>query len=242
MNKLFVKDYDQMSEKGFELLSQVIETKNHPVISINTGGTPRGFYKLLVEAVNNGLDISQTTIFVLDEYVGPKNDIYTVHTYIKENFLDLVNTQPKEIHFIDGSTNNPRKEIKRYKKLLAENPRDFQLLGLGTNGHIGANEPGTPFDTEMFLAQHTNSTIESTMREYGISRDETPTEMITLGFKEILEAEKVVLMISGKHKAEATKELIEGEVTEENPASILQEFENATVIIDEKASSLLKKG
>src|SRR5699024_3761832 len=119
---------------------------------------------------------------------------------------------------------------------------DFQLLGLGTNGHIGANEPGTPFDTEMFLAQHTNSTIESTMSEYGISRDETPTEMITLGFKEILEAEKVVLMISSKHKAEATKELIEGEVTEENPASILQEFDNATVIIDEKASSLLKKG
>ena len=93
----------------------------------------------------------------------------------------------------------------------------------------------------MFLANHTQSTIESTMREYGISREEAPTQMITLGFAEILEAEKIVLMISGEHKAETTKELLEGEVTEDNPASILKEYVNATVIIDEDAASLLEE-
>src|SRR5690625_356344 len=241
METLFVKDYDEMSQKGFDIFREVIETKENPVVSINTGGTTRGFYKLLVEAVNDGLDISHTTIFVLDEYIGPKDGVYTVYTYMKENFLDLVDVQPKEVHFIDGSTDDPEAEIERYKKLLDENPRDFQLLGLGTNGHIGANEPGTPFDAEMFLAQHTDSTIQSTMREYGISREEAPTAMITLGFKEILEAEKIVLMISGEHKAEATKTLIEGEVTEDNPASILQKYDNATVIIDEEAASMLKE-
>jgi glucosamine-6-phosphate deaminase len=241
MNTLFVKDYDEMSQKGFEIFREVIETKENPIVSINTGGTTRGFYKLLVEAVNDGLDISNTTIFVLDEYIGPKNEVYTVYTYIHENFLDLVDTQPKEVHFIDGSIDDPDAEIERYKRLLDEHPRDFQLLGLGTNGHIGANEPGTPFDAEMFLAQHTDSTIESTMKEYDISREKTPTAMITLGFKEILEAEKIVLMISGEHKAEATKTLIEGEVTENNPASILQQYENATVIIDEEAASMLEK-
>ena len=241
MEKIFVKDYDEMSAKGLELFKEVIETKENPVVSINTGGTMRGFYKLLVEAVNNGLDISQTTIFVLDEYIGPKDAVYTVYTYMKEKFLDLVDTQPKAVYFIDGSTDNPEKEIERYKKLLAEYPRDFQLLGLGTNGHIGANEPGTAFDAEMFLAKHTQSTIESTMKEYSITREEAPTEMITLGFAEILDAEKVLLLVSGEHKAEATKELLEGEVTEENPASVLHNHDNSIVIIDEDAASLVDK-
>lgn len=241
MDTLFVKDYDEMSQKGFEIFREVIETKENPIVSINTGGTTRGFYKLLVEAVNNGLDIGNTIVFVLDEYIGPKDDVYTVFTYMKENFLDLVDTQPKEVHFIDGSTENSEEEIVRYKKLLTEYPRDFQLLGLGTNGHIGANEPGTPFDAEMFLAQHKDSTIESTMREYGITREEAPTAMITLGFKDILEAEKIVLMISGTHKAEATKALLEGEVIEDNPASILQRYDKATVIIDEDAASMLEE-
>ena len=241
MDTLFVKDYDEMSQKGFEIFREVIETKENPIVSINTGGTTREFYKLLVEAVNNGLDIGNTIVFVLDEYIGPKDDVYTVFTYMKENFLDLVDTQPKEVHFIDGSTENSEEEIVRYKKLLTEYPRDFQLLGLGTNGHIGANEPGTPFDAEMFLAQHKDSTIESTMREYGITREEAPTVMITLGFKEILEAEKIVLMISGTHKAEATKALLEGEVIEDNPASILQRSDKATVIIDENAASMLEE-
>src|SRR5690625_4243128 len=239
MNTLFVKDYDEMSQKGFEIFREVIETKENPIVSINTGGTPRGLYKILVEAVNDGLDISNTTIFVLDEYIGPEDAPYTVKTYMKENFLNLIETQPKEVHFIDGSTENINDEIERYKKLLSKHPRQFQLLGMGTNGHIGANEPGTSFDSEMFLADHTESTIESTRKEYDLTEEETPNQMITLGFSEILEAEKILLLVSGNHKAEATRDLIEGEVTEENPASVLRTHDNTSVIIDEEAASLL---
>lgn len=240
MQTLFVNDYDEMSQKGFEIIKEVIESNENPVLSINTGGTPRGLYKRLVEAVNNGLDISNTTFFVLDEYIGPKDAPYTVYTYINNNFLKLIDTQPKQIHFMDGSAKDLDKEITRYKELLADNPRNLQLLGLGTNGHIGANEPGTPFDAEMFVADHTESTIESTIKEYDLDKATAPVQMVTLGFSEILDAEKILLLVSGEHKADATKMLIEGEVTEDNPASILSESDKSVVVIDKDAASLLE--
>lgn len=241
MESIFVENYDEMSMKAFEMLENIINTVNNPVLCLNTGGTPRGLYKRLVEAVNNGLDISDTTIFVLDEYMGPEDGPYTVKTYMKENFLNLIKTQPKKVYFIDGSTENPEEEIKRYKKLLSKYPRHFQLLGVGTNGHIGANEPGTPFDSQMFLADHTQSTIESTRKEYNLAEEETPTQMITLGFSEILEAEKILLLVSGTHKAEATKQMLEDEITEENPVSGLRKHDDVSVIIDQDAASLLNK-
>lgn len=241
MEIIFVKDYDEMSEKGFEIIKEVIETKEEPVISINTGGTPRGFYKLFVENINNGLDITNTTILTLDEYMGPKDAVYSVRTFMYKNLFNLINTEPKNLFLIDGSAQDTDKEIARYKEILDQYPRDIQLLGLGTNGHIGANEPGTPFDSTMFLAQHDESTIQSTMKEYGITREEAPTEMLTLGFTEILAAEKVLLLVSGKHKAEAVKALLEGEITPDCPVTALRNCENAIVIIDEDAASLLEK-
>lgn len=241
MKTIFVKDYEEMSQKALELVKETIMEKENPVISLNTGGTPRGLFKRLVEAINNGLDISRLTIFNLDEYVGPKDAPYTVRTYMHENFLDLIQSQPKQVFLIDGETDNPEAEIARYKQLLAEHERDLQLLGLGTNGHIGANEPGTPFDSTMFLAEHEDSTIESTMKEYGITREEAPTEMFTLGFQEILDAKKVVLLVSGAHKAEAVKALLEGEITPDCPATALRNHDNVITIIDEAAASLLEK-
>ncbi|CAM4130082.1 glucosamine-6-phosphate deaminase [Lederbergia lenta] len=241
MKTIFVKDYNEMSKKGYELMKKVIETKEQPVISMTTGGSPRGLFKLLVEDINNGLDISNTTIMNLDEYMGPKDAVYTVRTFMYENLYNLVNTEPKNIFLIDGETQDTDKEIARYKEILNQYPRDVQVLGLGTNGHIGANEPGTPFDSTMFLAQHDESTIQSTMSGYGISREEAPTEMLTLGFTEILEAEKVILLVSGKSKAEAVKALLEGEITTDCPATALRNSDNAIVIIDEEAASLLEQ-
>lgn len=239
MKTIFVRNYEEMSEKGYEIIKDVIETKEQPVISMTTGGSPRGLFTLLVEGVNNGLDISNTVMMNLDEYIGPKNAVYTVNTFMYENFYNKINTQPKEIFLINGEADNKEEEINRYKEVLNAYPRDVQVLGLGTNGHIGANEPGTPFDSTIFLAEHDDSTIESTMREYNIERDEAPTEMITLGFTEILEAEKVILLVSGKRKSEAVKNLLEGEVSTDCPATALRDKDNVIVIIDEEAASLL---
>lgn len=241
MKVLFVEDYNEMSEKAHDIVKDVIENTEKPVLNLNTGGTPRGLYKNLVDSVHSGLDLSETTIFVLDEYMGPIDAPYTVNRYMHENFLNLIENKPKDVIFIDGSVEDTDAEINRYKGLYDQEDIDFQLLGIGTNGHLGANEPGTPFDSTMFLADHTESTIESTRKEYDLSEEETPNQMLTLGMSEILKADKILLLISGTHKAETVKDLIEGEITPEVPATALRNHDDVTVIIDKEAASLLSK-
>lgn len=241
MEVIFVKDYDEMSKKGYEEIKEVIEGKNSPVISLNTGGTPKGLYQLLVDDIQNGLDIRHTTILSLDEYIGPKNAPYTVNTYMHDRLFDLIDQKPKNVFLMNGEAEDTTEEIKRYTAILEDFPRDIQLMGLGTNGHLGANEPDTSFDSTMFVADHRESTIQDTMKEYDLERKETPVQMLTLGFTEISEAQKVLLLVSGQHKAEAVKMLLEGEITPECPASILRSWDNVTAIIDEEAASLLNK-
>lgn len=242
MKTIFVRDYDEMSELAYSIIKELVETKKKPVISMTTGGSPRALFKLLVDAINNkGLDISNTTFMNLDEYIGPKDAAYTVRTFMYNNFYNVIGMQPNNIFLIDGEAEDKEKEIKRYKQILDENPRDVQVIGLGTNGHIGANEPGTPFDSTIFLAKHDESTIQSTIKEYKITREEAPNEMITLGFTEILEAEKVILLVSGKHKAAAVKAILEGDITTDCPASYLRDKSNVIMIVDNDAASLLTK-
>ena len=239
MKVYFTKDYEELSQMAYDILVQTIKSNDHPVISLNTGGTPRGLFKKIVDGISNGLNIQNTTLFTLDEYVGPKNAIYSVQTYMKNNLIELIPEHFNNVYLINGDASNQEEEIKRYTDLLDKNPRDIQMLGLGTNGHVGANEPGTPFDSTMFVAKHTKSTIQSTMREYGIPLEETPKRMFTLGFSEIMAAKKIVLIVSGKHKAEAVKNLLEGEISTDCPVSYLKNHENFIVIIDEAAASLL---
>lgn len=239
--KLFiVENYDEMTKLTYDIIEKVIKNKENPVISMTTGGTPEGLFKMIVNEENKGnLDLSNTIMMNLDEYIGPKDAPYSVNRYMNERLYDKLNKQPKEKLLINGDPDKIEESIEEYKKLLDQNKRDIQILGLGTNGHIGANEPGTSFDSSIFLAHHENSTIESTMKQYGIKREEAPDKMITLGFKEILEAEQVILMASGKSKAEAISKVIKGEISEEVPASYLKDKENVIIIIDQEAASLL---
>lgn len=238
MHIILTKDYAEMSQKAADLFEEVIQKQDQPVVNINTGGTMRGFYD---ELVHRDIDLSATTVMVLDEYIGPKDAPYTVYRYMHEVFLDHLQHQPKATYFINGATTDPQAEIARYQQLLADNPRDFQLLGLGTNGHIGANEPGTAFDSEMFLAQHDQSTVDSTIKEYDLDPEMAPNQMLTLGFKEIMAADEILLLISGAHKAEATKAFLEGEITEEVPVTHLRNHPNVTVILDEEAAQALSE-
>lgn len=239
--KLFiVENYDEMTKLTYDIIEKVVKSKENPVISMTTGGTPEGLFEMMVNEDNkDNLDLSNTVVMNLDEYIGPKDAPYSVNRYMNERLYNKLKKQPKEKLLINGDPDKIEESIEEYKKLLDQNKRDIQILGLGTNGHIGANEPGTKFDSSIFLAHHEDSTIESTMKQYNIERSEAPDKMITLGFKEILEAEQVILMASGKSKAEAISKTIKGEITEEVPASYLKDKDNVIIIIDQEAASLL---
>ncbi len=240
MELIFVKDYDEMSQVAFDIIKETIDAKPDATISMTTGGSPRGLCALMVQAIHAGeLDLSKTTFLNLDEYIGPKDDPYTVHRFMHEHLYDLIENKPQNIYLIEGDTKDVKGELKRYGQILKDNPRDVQILGLGTNGHVGANEPGTPFDSTLFLADHHESTIQSTMEGFNITREQAPDQMITLGFQEILAAKVAVLMVSGKKKAEAVKHILEGEVSTTWPASYLRDKDNVVMIIDEDAASLL---
>lgn len=241
MELIIVKNYEEMSEKTFKIIKNVIKDKENPVISMTTGGTPRGLFKKLANAFNNDLDIEKVKFLNLDEYIGEKNAPYTVYRYMNENLFDLVSKKPLSWDYIHGDEKNIEKEIERYKNVLDNTKRDIQVLGLGVNGHIGANEPGTAFDSTIFLANHDQSTIESTANEYNIDISDAPNQMVTMGFKEILEADKVLLMVSGSKKAEAVKNVLDGPISTACPASYLRDKDNVIMIIDEDAASLLEK-
>ncbi|GGB82512.1 glucosamine-6-phosphate deaminase [Staphylococcus nepalensis] len=243
MNIIKVKDYTELSKVAANIFHNTIDKKgtHEVVINTTTGASYDGMFKLLVDDINNKkLFINNTVITNLDEYVANRNDKFTVYRYMYENFYNLINQSPKYVGLLNGSTEDIEGEIERYKKVLQSHPRDLQILGLGVNGHLGANEPGTSFKSSLFLANSDESTIQSTMNYQGLNRSEAPTQMLTLGLSDIMEAKEILLVASGERKAKAVQKTIEGTISESCPATILRNHPNVTFIIDEEASKYLK--
>ncbi|MBC1332760.1 glucosamine-6-phosphate deaminase [Listeria booriae] len=242
MKIIRTKTYDEMSQKAYELVKDVIASKENPVINTTTGASYDGMFEKLVEGINNDeVDIEKVFMMNLDEFIAPREQSFTVYNYMHQKFYDQIKKQPKEIALLDGSLASFDEEIARYNKILQANKRDLQILGLGVNAHLGANEPGTPFDARLFLADSDDSTINSTMLYYKVSREEAPEQMLTLGLADMMEAEQILVTASGTRKAEAVKATLEGPITVDCPASILQNHPNVVFIIDEEAGSLLTK-
>lgn len=242
MKIIRTKTYDEMSQKAYELVKDVIASKENPVINTTTGASYDGMFEKLVEGINNDeVDIEKVFMMNLDEFIAPREQSFTVYNYMHQKFYDQIKKQPKEIALLDGSLATFDEEIARYNKILQANKRDLQILGLGVNAHLGANEPGTPFDARLFLADSDDSTINSTMLYYKVSREEAPEQMLTLGLADMMEAEQILVTASGTRKAEAVKATLEGPITIDCPASILQNHPNVVFIIDEEAGSLLTK-
>ena len=139
----------------------------------------------------------------------------------------------------DGQNDDAKAECERYSKIIAENPVDLQLLGIGRNGHIGFNEPGSAFDGKTQKIRLTESTIAANAR-YFENENDVPKYAYSMGIGEIMQAKTVLLEAYGKDKADAIKKMVEGEPTEEVPASVLQNHDDAIVIVDEDAASLLR--
>ena len=241
MRIIRTKDYDDMSRKAANIIAAQIVTKPDCVLGLATGSTPIGTYKNLVAAYENGdLDFSAVKSVNLDEYRGlPRENDQSYFYFMHDNLFKHVNIDLANTHLPDGTEPDSDKACTEYEAIIdSVGGQDLQLLGLGHNGHIGFNEPNTPFTQETFVVELTEKTRKDNQRFFN-SLDEVPTHAMTMGIANIMRAKKLLMVISGANKAEAVKKLVSGVVTEEFPASILNNHPDVIVFVDEEAAKLI---
>jgi glucosamine-6-phosphate deaminase len=234
------KDYDDMSRKAANIISAQIILKPDCVLGLATGSTPIGAYKQLVEWYNKGdLDFSEVTTVNLDEYKGlPRDNDQSYYYFMRENLFKHVNIPEGRSFLPDGTEPDSEKACRRYNEIIHQvGGIDLQLLGLGQNGHIGFNEPDDHFSLETHCVDLTPSTIEANKRFFE-KKEDVPRQAYTMGIKTIMQAKRVLLVASGKEKAQALRDAVYGPVTPALPASILQYHKNVYIVADEAALSL----
>ena len=233
MRIIRVQNQIEGGQVAFSLLKDEM-AKGAKTLGLATGSTPLSFYD---EIRKSDLDFSDMTSVNLDEYVGlaADND-QSYHYFMQENLFRAKSF--KESFLPNGLASDLQEETRRYDQVIAEHPIDFQILGIGHNGHIGFNEPGTSFDVTTHVVNLTEDTIKANSRFFD-SIDDVPKQAISMGIQSIMQSKMIVLMAYGQGKADAIKQMIEGPVTEDLPASVLQKHPNVVVIVDEAAASAL---
>lgn len=239
MFKVFVyDDYEGLSQKAFEVMEEVVK-QGKVTLGLATGSSPVGLYKRLVEAHKDGLSFKDVQSFNLDEYVGlSKNHDQSYYHFMFEHLFKHVDFNLDNVHLPKGE-GSLEEVAAEYEAMLSQNPQDLQLLGIGSNGHIGFNEPGTSFDSTVHVIRLKEETRQDNARFFN-TIDEVPHFAITMGIKDILRAKKILLVASGKNKAMAIKEMLEGKIREEVPCTILQNHPDVIVVLDKEAASLIK--
>ncbi len=236
-------NYNELSKQAAEILAEQVRKKNDSVLGLPTGSTPEGMYACLVSMYKNSeIDFSAVVTFNLDEYVGlPPDHPQSYNYYMHSNLFDHVNAKKSNIHIPHCKEQDPDLICREYEQEIKNaGGIDLQILGIGTNGHIGFNEPDQFLYTKTHLVELTEETIEANSRFFK-SRDEVPLKAVTMGVGSIMAAEKIILLASGESKAEAISEMCSGKVTTRVPASLLQLHREVTVFVDREAASLLKK-
>ncbi|WP_315118839.1 glucosamine-6-phosphate deaminase [uncultured Clostridium sp.] len=243
MNIEIKKDYNELSEFTASEIKKTIDEKPSCVLGLATGSTPIGLYKELVKLHKEGkVDFSKITTFNLDEYKGlDGNHNQSYRYFMNDNLFNHINIDKNNTFVPNGLAEDMEVECKRYEELMKEKGEiDIQVLGIGVNGHIGFNEPNKHLYIGTHIEDLTEETISSNLRFFS-SREEMPTQAITMGIGNIMRAKRIILLISGKNKANIVKKLFSGKITTELPASILQIHNNCTVVLDEEAASLLNR-
>lgn len=235
MKVITVKNQLEGAKIGFDLLKEAMDN-GAKTLGLATGSTPVEFYNQIVKS---DLDFSDMTSVNLDEYVGLDGSDEQSYRYFMSKHL--FNEKPFKENFLpNGKAADLEAETKAYDQIIAEHPIDFQILGIGQNGHIGFNEPGTSFEETTHVVDLQESTIKANARFFE-NEEDVPRQAISMGIASIMAAKSIVLMAYGESKAEAIKGMVEGEITEDMPASILQKHTDVVVIADEAAAALLSK-
>ena len=239
MFKVYVyDDYEGVSQKAFEVMEEIIK-QGKVTLGLATGSSPVGLYKRLVEANKKGLSFKDVQTFNLDEYVGlSKNHDQSYYHFMFEQLFKHVDIDVNNVHLPKGE-GSLEEVAAEYEAMLVQNPLDIQLLGVGSNGHIGFNEPGTSFDSTDHVVRLKEETRQDNARFFK-SIDEVPNFAITMGIQDIMRAKQVLLIASGKNKAVAIKEMLEGKIREDVPCTILQKHHDVIVVLDKEAASLIK--
>lgn len=235
------KDYDSMSEYACRYYVDFIDSHEQCVLGLATGSTPELLYKKLADSYERGLvSFENVESFNLDEYCGidPSNP-QSYLSFMKKNLFDKVNIPKDAWHLPTGNDADPAAACASYDQaILDAGGIDVQLLGLGNNGHIGFNEPAKSFPVSTHIVDLDDMTIEANSRFFD-SVDDVPKQAITMGIGTIMNAQSVVVMASGKGKADIVKRAFTGEVLPEVPASVLQLHRDVLVLLDKEAATEL---
>jgi len=237
--KIFDKK-DDLSKSVANIVFNRIQHTPNIKLGLATGGTMEPIYEHFCELIHtNSLDLSAVTTFNLDEYIGlDKNNSQSYYFYMHQHLFDKVSFNRTQTH-LPLCSGNSDEFCRQYSEMIAAaGGIDFQLLGIGENGHIGFNEPGTPFDQLTHVVALSEKTRLDNSRFFN-SLSEVPSHAITMGLQDIMNAKEVVLVATGKNKAEIIKKLMQREVSEALPASVLHRHQNVSVYLDQEAVYLL---
>ncbi len=239
MRIIQANDYQHMSELAANYLIDKVQTNPSIVLGLATGGTPLGTYKRLIkDHEQNGTSYKKVTTYNLDEYVGfSSENPNSYHAFMYNNLFEKVDIPTTNVHLPSGTALDLVEECKGYEKRIEEaGGIDVQLLGMGSNGHIGFNEPGTSFQATTQIVELAQSTREANARFFDDIK-EVPYQAITMGIATIMKSKEILLLVSGESKNDAMKKLMKGEVDESFPASILNKHSHVTIIADKEALS-----
>jgi glucosamine-6-phosphate deaminase len=242
--RIIVTDtYKDMSKKAATIVASQVNLKPNSILGLATGGTPVGMYKELVEMYNNDeVDFSEVKTFNLDEYypIERTND-QSYFYYMNDNLFKNVNVLEENINIPNGKADDIEKECYEYdKNIYNSGGIDLQVLGIGTNGHIGFNEPDIAFESGTHKVKLDSETIEANARFFD-SIDDVPTEAISMGMKTIMQSKKIVLLANGEGKAKIIEKMLFGEISPNVPASILQLHPHVIVILDKEAAKYIEE-
>lgn len=236
------ENYDEMSKEGAKRVASLIRKKPDCVLGFATGTTPVGMYKELIRMhKEEGLDFSKIVTFNLDEYVGlPPSHDQSYHYFMWGNLFKYINIDPRNVHIPMGMADDIDEFCQWYEeKIRKYGGIDLQILGIGANGHIAFNEPGSSLGSRTRIKTLDEQTRKDNDRFFQ-NKDEVPEYAITMGVGTIMEAHELLLMASGAAKADAIKATVEGPVMAKYPATIVQLHQFATVLIDREAASKLE--
>lgn len=242
MKVIVVESYEELSKKAAELLAEVVENNSRATLGLATGTTPIGCYELLADfCAQKRVSFKNVKAVNLDEYVGLcKSDSQSYAYFMRDKLFDHIDIDLNNTYIPDGMAGDLEGECARYSEILDEEERDVQILGLGSNGHIGFNEPRTSFQSVTHIVDLQESTIKDNARLFD-SIEQVPRKAITMGISEIMKAKQIIMLASGANKAQAVHDMVQGVINDGCPASILQTHPNCIVVVDKEAARLLDK-